>query len=337
MSMRGVKKPGHAHHHLGGAGPVPRRPQDPGRGHAVRPWPLRSSCRPRLPRRSRANRAPLTYGHATSGHGCAQRHTGLVLRRWSLSRLRNGPWPTASTWPARAPMWWTSGASRADPGPSRCPSARSWRRVVPVVRGPGSACPGVGRHRQAGRGRGGGRRPGRHSSTTSRRRCGRWRRSPGWDGWPCTCRARRAPCSTTPATATSSPRCTAFCATGPAERSRPGWTRSGWTPVSASARRPAHNLALLAPPPRARGRGAARARGDESQELPGPLGGGAVGGEPAAVTDRLPGSIATATWAMLAGASMVRVHDVASTVRGGHAGGDHAPGCGIGPSRGAEP
>ena len=103
-------------------------------------------------------------------------------------------------------------------------------------RGAGPARPGVGRHRQAGRGRGGGGRPGRHSSTTSRRRCGRWRRSPGWDGWPCTCRARHAPCSATRATTTSSPRCTAFCATGPARRSRPGWTRCGWTPASASAR-----------------------------------------------------------------------------------------------------
>jgi len=37
-------------------------------------------------------------------------------------------------------------------------------------------------------------------------------------------------------------------------------------------------------------------------------------GPPGDVDDRLPGSLATATWAMLAGASMVRVHDVASTV-----------------------
>jgi dihydropteroate synthase len=36
--------------------------------------------------------------------------------------------------------------------------------------------------------------------------------------------------------------------------------------------------------------------------------------EPAAVSARAPGSIATATWAMLAGASMVRVHDVSSAV-----------------------
>jgi dihydropteroate synthase len=38
-------------------------------------------------------------------------------------------------------------------------------------------------------------------------------------------------------------------------------------------------------------------------------------GTPVAVADRLPGSLATATWAMLAGADMVRAHDVAPTVQ----------------------
>jgi len=38
-------------------------------------------------------------------------------------------------------------------------------------------------------------------------------------------------------------------------------------------------------------------------------------GAPARADERLPGSIATTTWAMLSGASMVRVHDVASTVQ----------------------
>jgi dihydropteroate synthase len=39
------------------------------------------------------------------------------------------------------------------------------------------------------------------------------------------------------------------------------------------------------------------------------------GGAPAPVTDRLPGSLATATWALQQGAGMVRVHDVAATVQ----------------------
>jgi dihydropteroate synthase len=38
-------------------------------------------------------------------------------------------------------------------------------------------------------------------------------------------------------------------------------------------------------------------------------------GSVAPVTERLPGSLATATWAMQQGASMVRVHDVAATVQ----------------------
>lgn len=38
-------------------------------------------------------------------------------------------------------------------------------------------------------------------------------------------------------------------------------------------------------------------------------------GEPAGVEDRLEGSVATAVWSALHGASMVRVHDVAATVR----------------------
>lgn len=38
-------------------------------------------------------------------------------------------------------------------------------------------------------------------------------------------------------------------------------------------------------------------------------------GVPAPVADRLPGSLATATWALRQGAGMVRVHDVAATVQ----------------------
>jgi dihydropteroate synthase len=38
-------------------------------------------------------------------------------------------------------------------------------------------------------------------------------------------------------------------------------------------------------------------------------------GQPAPVDERLPGSIATAVWAMARGATMVRVHDVAETVQ----------------------
>ena len=61
--------------------------------------------------------------------------------------------------------------------------------------------------------------------------------------------------------------------------------------------------------------GLAGAGGHQPQELSGTPGAGRRRRAPAPVGRRLPGSLATATWAMLAGASMVRVHDVAATVQ----------------------
>ena len=54
-------------------------------------------------------------------------------------------------------------------------------------------------------------------------------------------------------------------------------------------------------------------------------------GTPAPVDDRLPGSLATATWALQQGAGMVRVHDVGATVQaallvGRPSGGPEVPG-----------
>ena len=177
----------------------------------------------------------------------------------------------------RAPMWWTSGASRVDRGPSRCPKGKScagwcrwsrrWRRTCGCRSTPSSA-PWPRRRWQ----------PGRRSSTTSRRRCGRWRPSPGWDGWPCTCRARPARCSTTRATTTSSPRCTAFCADGPRAALEAGVDEVWVDPGIGFGKTVDAQPGAVAPPSRARGRGPARARGDESQELPRAPGGGADGG-----------------------------------------------------------
>jgi dihydropteroate synthase len=75
----------------------------------------------------------------------------------------------------------------------------------------------------------------------------------------------------------------------------------------------AHNLALLRHLPELVADGLPVLVGTSRKSFLGRLASG-TGGEPAAVGDRLPGSIATATWAMLAGASMVRVHDVSSAV-----------------------
>jgi dihydropteroate synthase len=72
----------------------------------------------------------------------------------------------------------------------------------------------------------------------------------------------------------------------------------------------AHNLALLRHLPELVADGAPVVVGTSRKSFLGRLAPG-PDGEPGGVAQRLPGSIATATWAMLAGASMVRVHDVA--------------------------
>jgi dihydropteroate synthase len=69
---------------------------------------------------------------------------------------------------------------------------------------------------------------------------------------------------------------------------------------------------------RKRSLGVLAARSDRGMPAhPGPLGGGPEPDEPEPVPvgDRLAGSLATASWAMILGARMVRVHDVGATVR----------------------
>jgi len=73
-----------------------------------------------------------------------------------------------------------------------------------------------------------------------------------------------------------------------------------------------HNLALLRHLPGLVAQGYPVLVGTSRKSFLGRL--APAGAGPGAVEDRLAGSLATATWAMLAGASMVRVHDVASTV-----------------------
>jgi dihydropteroate synthase len=94
----------------------------------------------------------------------------------------------------------------------------------------------------------------------------------------------------------------------------------------------AHNVALLAHldrlaaegfpvlvgTSRKRSLGVLLARSDLGSALhPGPPGGRAYfeGPEPVDLADRLDGSLATATWAMIQGARMIRAHDVGPTVR----------------------
>jgi dihydropteroate synthase len=75
-----------------------------------------------------------------------------------------------------------------------------------------------------------------------------------------------------------------------------------------------HNLSLLHHLPELVAEGFPVLVGTSRKSFLGRLSPGADGAA-AGVEDRLPGSIATATWAMLAGASMVRVHDVPSALQ----------------------
>jgi dihydropteroate synthase len=75
-----------------------------------------------------------------------------------------------------------------------------------------------------------------------------------------------------------------------------------------------HNLALLASLDELVATGFPVAVGTSRKSFLGRLG-QAADGTPAPVEERLPGSLATATWAMHQGARMVRVHDVAPTVQ----------------------
>ena len=94
----------------------------------------------------------------------------------------------------------------------------------------------------------------------------------------------------------------------------PAWARCGWTRGSASARPPRTTCRCCASC-RIWSPGLPGPRGHEPQELPRAAWRRTADGGPAPVTDRLAASLATATWAMLAGAAMVRVHDVAATVQ----------------------
>jgi len=76
---------------------------------------------------------------------------------------------------------------------------------------------------------------------------------------------------------------------------------------------PSHNLALLHRLPELVGEGFPVLVGTSRKSFLGRLAPLATG-EPSGVDDRHAGSIATAVWAMLAGASMVRVHDVRATL-----------------------
>ena len=113
---------------------------------------------------------------------------------------------------------------------------------------------------------------------------------------------------------------------GPTRRARPACDEVWVDPGIGFGKTVDHNLALLRHLPELVAPGASRwwsaraARASSGAVAAGP------DGASLPVEDRLPGSLATATWAMLAGAAMVRVHDVAADGAGRDPGG-RLPAC----------
>ena len=312
MSMRGVKKPGTVTVTSSVRGLVPLRRGHPGRGHAVHPGSL-SRCGPGL--------------RAAARDGRAQRHARLLLRRGRLRHLRRGGGArarddrrgrrrdrrgrgvVAARCRARCPSTWS------------WPASCRWSRRLPGA-GRRARCPGVGGHGQA---RGGRRGAGRRGQPRQRRLRlavggGGGARAPA--GSPCTCRAGRAPCRTTPATTTWWPRCRPSCWSGPGAalggRGARGLGRprhrlrqdDGPQPLAAAP--PARAGRMRRPPPAAPACSSAPAASASSGVL---AAGSGDGGGRHPWPDRVEGSLATAAAALVAGAGMVRVHDVAATVQ----------------------
>ena len=251
-------------------------------------------------------------------HGHPQRDAGFVLRRGRYLR-RRPPSRTGWTMVAEGADIVDVGGESSRPGAEPVPEAVELARVIPVIE---ALCPpgaGLDRHGEAGRGRGGapgrcrggqrrllvavgggGRRggrmggrphaglPGHHAGRAALRRRGgrglRLRAGPG-------ARGPGGP---------GSPRCGSIRASASARRRR---TTSRCSITSPSWwRRPRHRMRR-------------RAGGHQSQAVPRPAGGSARERRAAGVEERVEGSLATAALAMVAGVSMVRVHDVAVTVQ----------------------
>ncbi len=142
-------------------------------------------------------------------------------------------------------------------------------------------------------------------------------------GWPCTCRASPAPCRRSPTTTTWWARSTASSWSGP-RRARAAGVGEVWVdPGIGFGKTTAHNLSLLHHLPELVERAAAAGCagvlvGTSRKRFLGVLAAGGAGTadrSPLPVPERLEGSLATAAAALVAGAGMVRVHDVAATVQ----------------------
>ncbi len=307
MSMRGREEARHGDGHLVGARPVPLRRGHPGRGHAVHPGPLTRCRRERGGRSSWAcSTSPPTPSPTAGCYATTERAVahGLDLIAQGADVV-------------------DVGGESSRPGADPVSLDEELARVVPVVEALAAAGVRVSvdtikaavartargrrghaaqRHLGLALGGGGGdrRRLGGHAHAGA---------APHHAGRPALRRRRGR---------------------GPRLRARPG--RPG--PGGRGGRglgRSRHRLRqddgpqpVAAAPPARAGRGGGRGRvrrgagGDQPQALPRRAGPGRVrrgAGPPLPVADRLEGSLATAAAALVAGAGMVRVHDVAATVQ----------------------
>jgi dihydropteroate synthase len=105
-----------------------------------------------------------------------------------------------------------------------------------------------------------------------------------------------------------------FLAAAAAEARQAGVSEVYVDPGIGFGKTAAHNLALLAALPELVAGGEAVAVGASRKGFLGRIAAPA-GGSPLPAEERLEASLAVATWAMAAGAAMVRVHDVAATVQ----------------------
>ena len=251
--------------------------------------------RSRIPR-SGVHEAALTYRHAASGDGCAQCHPGLVLRRRPLPRCR-APVAHGLEMARQGADVVDVGGESSRPGAEPVSEREELRQVVPVIEALSPTC-GCRSTPQAGGGRSGGGCRCDARSTTSRRRCGLWRRNRGWGGSPCTCRTSRARCKRIRAYDDVVAEVRAFvCSRGRGPRWRTACAKCGWTPASASARRrrTIWPCCTVSPSSWARDSPCSWARAASFLGRLAPL----ATGEPSGVDDRHAGSIATAVWAML--------------------------------------
>ncbi len=150
------------------------------------------------------------------------------------------------------------GGESSRPGAEPVSEAEELRRVVPVIE---ALAPHVRVSVDTVK-RGGGR-GGRGRRRDARQRhlglaCGRWRRRPGWGGWPCTCRARRAPCSRPPLRRRRGRGARIPARPGPRRRSTAGVAEVWVDPGIGFGKTVGPQPGPAAPSPRTRGRGPAR-------------------------------------------------------------------------------